>query len=540
MSTTINAYAVSLELDASSYIDASKLSRSETAMLKRDIAAARSPMEELALAQSRLGKAYTEGAISIEVYNRLLEAKRQKLLGAADAANRAGTANDSLLTTFSKAGNIVAGIGAAFDIVGNAVNFVSDKLEAFAEHSQVLEDANDKAKNLGLSYRELGALSFAVGRVGGTDAAAALEGALKQMMKRGMIEPGESVVDAFKRIADEVAGITDQQDRAKAATEAFGKSGLELVGALQDGSAELESQLSLWSRNKTLSDAQLEGIAQFNDLVEDAGVLLSGLADIYTAELAPAGSMLLESLTGAETVFAGMRDIARDVTDYIVGSVGAATDLYEVYDAIANPFDSDKRTEALDLGTAEKMVTALYEKRFELEASAAEKAAKRDADRIKAMEEGKAENAAKALEDAAKADDDYYKSLIDGNADAWDSFLSERKSKNELVAKSIEQAERVLDQRRKERDKNREQANKGPASLDAGSAELAKFMAEQANAKLSKDTGDTGKPTEEEILEEAVKQSELMQNQAAQNTRIQEKLGELITATRENGFKRIR
>lgn len=539
MSTTINAYAVSLELDASNYIDASKLSRQETTALKRDIAAARDPMEKLAIEQDRLTRAVESGAISEEVYQRLLDSKRQKLLGSADAASKAATSQDSLLTTFSKAGNILAGVGAAFDMIGNAIDFVMDKWRAFDDIAEGLDATKDKATKLGLTFNELGSLEFATKRLGGDDALAVLDSAMGKMLKNGFVNAGESAVDAFKRAADEINGMATQTERAQRAAEIFGKSGIDLLPALQAGSEEIGMLADQWERTNGLTQEQIEFVGEYLDRWEDVKQTVDGVVTIIVTEMAPALTVLADELLGIGGSIKEFRDDARAYADGVVIAIGRAKDAAKNWGPLALfNFDS---TEA---SSAEQMLKSVMDKRTELFNKAAEAEAKRQRDRDRALEESRLEAEekakAKALDDAAKADDDYYKSLIDGNAAAWDSFLDERKQKNELVAKSIEQAERVLDQRRKERDKNREQANKGPASLDAGSAELAKFMAEQANAKLSKDTGDNGKPTEEEILEEAVKQSELMRNQAAQNTRIQEKLGELITATRENGFKRIR
>lgn len=79
MVTSINAYSVSLGLDAKSFIDTSRLSRGEVAALVRDINAARSPMESFAMEYDRLEKAYQSGAISLDVYQRLLDQARAKM-----------------------------------------------------------------------------------------------------------------------------------------------------------------------------------------------------------------------------------------------------------------------------------------------------------------------------------------------------------------------------------------------------------------------------------------------------------------------------
>jgi hypothetical protein len=59
-------------------------------------------------------------------------------------------------------------------------------------------------------------------------------------------------------------------------------------------------------------------------------------------------------------------------------------------------------------------------------------------------------------------------------------------------------------------------------------------------ANLANQDSRQAKPTEEEILAEAVKQSGLLQAQQAADEAIKQKLSDLIAAVKENGFKRAR
>jgi tape measure domain-containing protein len=85
MVTTINAYSVGLTLDASSYVNGSKLARSETNALIRDITAAKTPGEIFASTYDRLERALSKGAITLDTYSRLLDAARQKQAAATPA-----------------------------------------------------------------------------------------------------------------------------------------------------------------------------------------------------------------------------------------------------------------------------------------------------------------------------------------------------------------------------------------------------------------------------------------------------------------------
>lgn len=601
MGTTINAYSVSLGLDASNYIDSSKLSRAETNKLKRDLESARDPMEQLAVEQAKLEKAVNEGAIAIDVYNRLLDAKKTKLLGDSDATReaarqqqrlndltdegerltrklltaderlaiekkhlnellrtqsigtetynraiaeaekRAGYVNGqkiiqaelvdsqlkrsiSTLDTFSKVGNVITGIRQGLMLVGDAVRFVTDKFEAFNSVTNAIDDANDAAKKLGLSFNELGSLQFAASRLGGGDAAGAIDKALGQMLKKGLVEPGESAVDAFKRVADQVQQAATQTERAQIAADAFGKSGIEILAVLQSGSAEIENLVSQWEKTNALSDEQLAGIEEYNDRWDDVVQSVTGIRNLFFAELAPAMTTMSEQAFGIDTSFQSVTEQAREIVDHIVSFVGVVKDLNELAEApmgIATLLEGDigaKWSAALEFDSASKMLDALDDRRTQLRKDAHAEELKRMMMRNDIAKDGIEEVSQKQL-DAIKTASD---ALTDELEKQW---IQEMKLSDAALARDLSAAEKKLSVK---------STKPTMASLDVGSAEAIKYLAELANA------GQESKPTEEEILAEAVKQREIMEQQRINDEVMKQKLQELIEVSKENGFKRIR
>lgn len=662
MATTINSLGVNLGMDAKGFIDGAKVSRSEARMLAKDIEAARNPTEQLAVEQDRLKRALDEGAISIDVYNRLIETKRQKLgeltdeerslietekslaaeqerinkLAAEgesitkkymteeqqfafqkkhldsllasqsigmetysramnDARHKTIGLNDeersllliqrqleqsqkdgaaatlrfenahekasrqlseyaqmlasgaishetyrravidvhhslnalkepqtSLLDLWSRSANIVSGVRNGIDMVSSAFARVGNAIDAFGSKAQFLDDVKDKAEKLGMTFNELGSIEFATKRLGGDDAASALDSAMGKMLKNGFVESGETAVDAFKRAADEIAGMATQTERAQRASEIFGKSGIELLAVLQSGSEEIGNLADQWERTNGLTQVQLEFIGDYSDRWEDIKLVTEGIVSIYVAEMAPALSVLAETILGMDSGLNSVRDSARLVSDTIVATIGNAKDLLDVYVAMRDPLNPLKMAAAIDVGTADRMLEQVIEKRLKID----NEMSRRKLDRA---------------EKETQEESDNFKDLIDGNAKAWDSFLDDREDRNKRVIKAIDQAEKELDRNRKEREKTRKELEKGPMSMDVGSAEAARFFASQANARLaSQAMSDNGKPTEEQILDEAVKQSQLIEQQAATSAQLKTKLDELISATKENGFKRLR
>jgi len=151
MATTINAYKVSLSLDAGQYISASSLSRQETAMLRRDITAARTPAENYSIALNRLNKALNEGAIKQGTYNRLLDSAKSKLHGASDAAKGFGNSIASAVAGF-------VGASAIKSLIGDSVNLAAEA-ESASIAFEVLTGSVDESAKMVEGLRQLAAAS---------------------------------------------------------------------------------------------------------------------------------------------------------------------------------------------------------------------------------------------------------------------------------------------------------------------------------------------------------------------------------------------
>lgn len=518
MATTINAYSVSLGLDASNFIDSSKLSRSEVAMLKKDISAARSPMEELAVQQDRLTKALNEGAISQEVYDRILQTHIDKARKAAEAdqdRERSIAQQNGLMSKLSQAGNIVSGVRDAFAMVGDAIGFAADRFGDFNNVAEGLDATKDKAEKLGLTFNELGSLQFAAKRLGGDDAAAALDSSMGKLLKSGFVNAGESAVDAFKRAADEINGMASQTERAQRAAELFGKSGVDLLAVLQSGSSEIEKLADQWERTNGLTPEQLEFIGEYNDRLEDIQMVAGGIVSIYVAEMAPALTVIIDDILGMEEGLSSVRDQARFVSDTLVAMAGYAKDAYEVFNVIQSPLSADK-TAAMDFSSAETMLDEVNAKREKIENDSMLKARKREEDRNKSLADAKLKAEQERLDKQRKLEEDYMNGIIDDQKKGMKEAADEMARDRATAIKSIEAAEKELDRQRKDRDKMRADVAKGPGSgMEQGSAELVKFMADQVNNQIAKDVmPDKGKPTDEQILEEAKRQSEIQAENA--------------------------
>lgn len=547
MATTINSLSVNLGLDASGFIDGSKISRAEAKALAKDIEQARTPAEQLAMAEDRLEKAYLEGAITLEVYNRLLDEKRRAFLKASAAADAYSTSiskQSSALEVVSQAAGVVTGavlgVQAVFNTVSSAIGVAKDAIDAYVEAGARIDEVADKAANLGLTFNELGALRFAAQELGGEGALGAIDQALGKMMKEGLVNPGETAVDAFKRIANEIRNTVDPAERVQKAADSFGKTGVEIVGMLTQNADQLERSVAYWEKTNSLTEAQVLAIGEFGDNMDRIELAFVGVTNLLVAELAPAFVMISEDILGLQD---GMQSFKSALQDVVGISVAAAGYLRDWGDSTAGAFvnyinaylpESMELPEIKQGNRETQWVQALIDKRKEYEEQAQDKANERaqklDQTRIEAAARRETEALEKQIEQRQKLE-----------REAADAKWEMAKQEIEREKREREKADR---EQKTIRDKNmsllqsahkqiEEENKRGPATAVFGTSEYTKAFAQSMNA------GKTGRPTDEQILERAKEQLETQKAQDQKLAELLTKTGELVTVSKENGFRRI-
>jgi hypothetical protein len=145
-----------------------------------------------------------------------------------------------------------------------------------------------------------------------------------------------------------------------------------------------------------------------------------------------------------------------------------------------------------------------------------------------------AEDAKKAAEDKAKED----KKRID---DAKKAMEEVEKSFNVEVSAAMKAASDYFEQERQRDAERRKAVAQGPSSIEAGSAEAARFMADQANARIgAAAVPEKPTPGEKEIAD---KTEELLIAQREANAKQEQELQTmklLLDEFKENGFRRVR
>ncbi len=531
MATTINSYSVGFGMDASGYIDGAKISRSETRALIKDIEGARTPTEIYAREQDRLTKALESGAISEQTYARLLDAKRQKM----DAANDSLKDHVPLMEKLSMAGNAVTGayhaVAGAIATLQVPVQIVRDLWQEFDNVAEGLDDANDKAHKLGVTFNDIGGLTFAADRLGGADAAAALDKALGQMLKKGLVEEGESAADAFMRVADQVQRAATQSERAKIASDAFGKSGIELLAVLQSGSGEIGQMVDEWTRFSGLTESQIEAIGQYNDHWADISRRIDGLTGQVVAELAPALTLIAKDvLSMLDTFRASGISVSTLTDDLIVGSVMTkemAEGMLRMASAV--PLITSGQISAAGsllagiedpVEKSRDALVSVYAERDRLQNEYLKKQKDADAQRNQIDDEWQKQetpllaDGAEALYEKHLAEKEQRQKVLD--QEKMRALEQEEQRRNQMAKSALDAVKKEFDEREKRHRQLQADVAKGPgAGIEAGSAEAAKFLADQVNAELgAQAVPDLPTPGETELLAEAQRQLEAMKDQS--------------------------
>jgi hypothetical protein len=230
-----------------------------------------------------------------------------------DAAARE-TANfeKKINSTFSKIGesfNRLAGLfgaglgfealrrtaGAAIeygDEISKAAAKTGVGVEAFSELAYAAKQTDIEMASLSTAFKKMQVtLSEAgSGSKSATDALAALGLTVKELKA---LAPDKQ----FELLADRIAALKDPADRARAAVDFFGKAGADLLPLFQDGARGVrELREEAHRLGATLTEEQVQALADTDSAVKRLKATYSGLARTLTAEVAPGLSMVFDNL----------------------------------------------------------------------------------------------------------------------------------------------------------------------------------------------------------------------------------------------------
>jgi len=546
VATTINSYSVSLGLDTSAYVTGGVLARNETAKLRRDIEAARTPAENFTRAQDRLTEAQKRGAITTSTYSRLLADKKSKLDAATGSMDKHNASTQTLAGSMK--GLVASYVGV--QAITKSIRLAIDAEQAAAAFAVLTGSVSD-AKALLLDVRDFANKSPV--SLGGAQAAAKMMlafnisvtdvGANLRML--GDISGGnqqrfDSLTLAFSQSA--AAGRLMGQDLLQMVNAGFnplqeisartGESMIDLKARMEDGGIST-AEVTLAFLDASSAGGRFEGMS--DKLAETmGGKLMIAMADLELAmtrvgtAIAPLIIQLTDGMEEGKSVIDGVVYTVEKLANGLGAVVAVGKDIRGggIIGMLSGDVDFKlpslfKLLDDIEKRDAERQ--ALLDNPPEIEGVLT--AEERKADLIKKLDEDKE---SRALEMESKIAHEQYK-----------RFQKEEDRQEEL---SIRQISRDIDDAAKKRklgereleaagkkaiidaDKMRDDVAKGPGSgMEVGSAEAAKYMADQVNAAIA-----DAAPTQGE--------KEIIAKQDDQTKVLKDVLDEL----KQNGFKRLR
>ncbi len=522
------------------------MTRQETRSLVKDIESARDPFERFALEQDRLKKALDGGAISEDVYNRLLRDKEKMLPVVASGLSTYG----------SVIGVVASGYLAAVSAGTAFVAFLRIQQNA-------IDDTADTASRLGVSFTDLKSLEFGFKEGAGLDGKS-VEDAIKKFQINVIkaIDGDQGIRAAFARLgldanqllmlgpqqgmlrlADAMQGIGSHAERLKLAMDILGKSGSDLASTLGAGSEKLQESVAFAERWLGLTEEQVSAVGSNNDAWDRIGVVVEGIGQKLGAEFAPAMESVANYVLKISEGFGDIDTKAKAFVELMYRAVGFMQDAAEfggmigknlpsATGLIGGPMSVEEilglvDDTSLQLDKTKQKTEEFWQQQFEFAGMAL-------GDRLSSYDKELAaidkinEARQKGADELQKKEEERIKRMED--------------AANREAEKALREVERKFEAEIKRQQQLQADVAKGPGSgFGADSAEAAKYLAEQTNKAIAESAVKVDqKPTDQQLVEQAKIQVSIARAQDVHLAEMIAKIRDLKTAVEENGFEGVR
>jgi tape measure domain-containing protein len=579
--TTITALNVRLGMDVSNFSEGANLAKSEVTKVATIMRQSVPPAEKYKQELDLLNRAFSEAGKKSREYGNAVEHLKRKHEQVAPAIRDTARATKESQSSSASAISSIKGMAAAyigFQTVAKSLQLatqVEDATIAF----EVLTGSVEEGRQLFEQIRQFAAES----PVTFSNASEAT----KTMLSFGVA--AQDVQKNLQMLSDVTGGNNERFkmlslafSQTTAAGRLMGQDLLQMVNAgfnpLQQISKDTgETLLELKARMEAggisadevrtaFENATAEG-GMFYGMTERLSETLSGKMNIALSDmeqklaaagqaLAPLGLMLFEAF-----------DLVKPVLDDIVSVIQRVVDGLSLMVAFVRDVFNTATTGVNDITQIDKLLDRIEQRERDAEdakARASDKnLQKREAaaKQVAAAEQKAAQEAAaaqrKTLEEHKKQQEqaakDEKKRIEDQEKARLKAIENEKKERERAEKQAEEQFQRDLENARKaamdyftqqeqKQQQRRADVAAGPgAGMEVGSAEAAKFAADRVNSQIGvAAVPDQPTPGETEIAKKAeqlYKEQQRAVKVAETQTTI---LTQLVTATKENGFKRIR
>jgi hypothetical protein len=222
--------------------------------------------------------------------------------------------------------NAISGAQLLGSVASTAMSYARSLINVGQAQAEAIDSTSKLSARLGMTYGELAGLAHAGDLAGvsmatiGTAATKADVAFVKAAQGSATAQAGFAAIglsladlqgmtsaERFSAIADAIAGLPTEAERAAAAVKLFGRAGAELLPLFAGGAGSIREATEEAQRfGMALTNAQGQDVEAMNDSFSKVSAAISGIVKQVTAYLAP-------SITAIATTF----------TDF-VGSMGGA------------------------------------------------------------------------------------------------------------------------------------------------------------------------------------------------------------------------
>ena len=287
-----------------------------------------------------------------------------------------GGIGDKLGGLIAKANPVGIAISAAMAVATAAATATAMAVAKVRQAMTDIDDLNDSANRLGVTFSELQGLRLSLGEATGADTSAIDAAIVKLQVNLGeaaqtgagkvfdaLQEVGLNAGDllamgpqkAIEAIAAEVSKVGDSGKQTKLIFDLLGKSGVAIAAALRESPGGLREAAEWAQKNLALSEQQVEQVGAANDAWARIGLKIENVFQVIAAELAPVIETIADDVLDWSGGFEGMVEMARSFADLIASTYAVLKDMVELYSA-TSPIAQSYRLLTGDLDGAAEAV----------------------------------------------------------------------------------------------------------------------------------------------------------------------------------------
>ena len=244
-------------------------------------------------------------------------------------------------------GAIVAGAGAAAIAIGR-----------IREAMNQIDDTNDAAARLGVTFSELKGLRLSLGEATGIDTEAIdsaiikMQVSLGEAARDGSSKASQALAElglnaekliaggpqrAIEMLAEKISKVQSRSEQLQLIFDILGKSGLSLAAALRESPEGLREAAEWAEKNLSLTTQQVNQVAMANDAWDRVGLAIQNILQRLAAEVSPLLQVIAEDVLGVAANFDGVDESVRGATESLAQMYGFIAD---IKDLAVKPFET--------------------------------------------------------------------------------------------------------------------------------------------------------------------------------------------------------